>query len=45
MGSCQNKAGIIIKANTKGIHEKQQYDSEKYQLDPRFEDMPEWPSN
>jgi hypothetical protein len=45
MGSCQNKAGIVIKANLKGINEKQKLDNEKYQIDSKYEDMPEWPSN
>ena len=48
MGSCQNKGGIIIKANSPDIHEKHQRNlitSEKYELDTRFIDMPEWPSN
>lgn len=43
MGSCQNKAGIIIKANTKELLEKSNLNDEKYQMDPRFDDMPEWP--
>jgi hypothetical protein len=44
MGSCQNKAGIVIKSNRKNSYKKQELDGEKFQIDPRFEDMPEWPS-
>lgn len=45
MGSCQNKNGIIIKSNRRDMNEKDQLKDEKYHIDPRFEDMPEWPSN
>ena len=43
MGTCQGNAGVIIKANSRDNLEKNNLNSEKYQLDPKFEDMPEWP--
>ena len=48
MGSCQNKGGIIIKANSPDIQEKHRINlinSEKYEIDTRFIDMPEWSRN
>ena len=44
MCSCQNKSGILIKSNRRDILEKNKINDEKYLIDTRFEDMPEWPS-
>lgn len=48
MGSCQNKRGITIKANSSiqnKINKEKEIilNREKYEEDKRFLDMPEWP--